>query len=108
MYVAMNNFKVVEGKEGEFESTWKERESYLNEVPGFVHFALLKADAQGEYVSHSTWENREAFVNWVNSEAFTKGHRQGSLAGVLEGPPVIKTFEAIIEETPEGRTVQVS
>ena len=108
MYIAMNNFDIVEGKEETFEQTWKERESYLREVPGFVHFALLKSEAQGEYVSHSTWESREAFVNWVNSEAFTKGHRQGSLEGVLKGPPVIKTYDAIIEETPEGRTVQVS
>lgn len=108
MYVAMNNFKVVEGKEEEFERTWKERESYLGDVPGFVHFALLKADAQGEYVSHSTWENRDAFAAWVNSEAFTKGHRQGSLSGVLEGPPEIKTYLAIIEETPAGRKAEVS
>ena len=108
MYVAMNNFKVVEGKEEEFEQTWKTRESYLQEVPGFLHFALLKAETPGEYVSHSTWENRQAFVDWVNSEAFVKGHRQGSLAGILEGPPVIKTFDAIIEETPEGRTVGIA
>ena len=108
MYVAMNNFKVVGGKEEEFERIWKERESYLNEVPGFVHFALLKADAQGEYISHSTWESREAFAAWVNSEAFAKGHRQGSLMGVLDGPPEIKTYLAIIEETPEARTVEVS
>jgi len=108
MYIAMNNFKVVEGKEAEFERTWKDRESYLQAVPGFVHFALLKAETPGEYVSHSTWENREAFVNWVNSEAFTKGHRQGSLAGILDGPPLIKTYDAIIEETPQGRTVEVS
>jgi len=107
VYIAMNNFKVVEGKEEEFERTWKERESYLSDVHGFLHFALLKADAQGEYVSHSTWESRDAFAAWVNSEAFTKGHRQGSLMGVLEGPPEIKTYLAIIEETPEGRTVQV-
>jgi hypothetical protein len=45
---------------------------------------------------------------WVNSEAFAKGHRQGSLMGVLQGPPEIKTCEAIIEETPEGRKVEVN
>ncbi len=108
MYIAMNNFKVVEGKEEEFERTWKERQSYLDDVPGFLRFALLKAETPGEYVSHSTWENREAFTAWVNSEAFAKGHRQGSLAGVLEGPPEIKAYQAIIEETPEDRKVEVS
>ena len=25
--------------------------------------------------------------------------------GVLEGPPQLKTYEAVIVETPEGRTV---
>ena len=108
MYGAMNNLKVVEGIEEEVERTWKERESYLGGVPGLLLFALLKADTQGEYVSHSTWESRDAFAAWVDSEAFAKGHRQGSLMSVLQGPPEIKTYEAIIEETPEGRTVEVS
>ncbi|MEX0785199.1 MAG: antibiotic biosynthesis monooxygenase [Dehalococcoidia bacterium] len=108
MYIAMNNFKVAKGREADFETTWRERRSYLQGVPGFVEFALLRAEAEGEYVSHSTWVDREAFVNWVNSPAFAEGHRQGSLAGVLEGPPQIKTYEAIIVETPEGRKVEVS
>ena len=105
MFVAMNSFKVAKGKENEFERTWQERESYLHGVPGFVQFALLRASAEGEYISHSTWQDREAFVAWTNSEAFVKGHRQGSLMGVLEGPPQLSTYDAIIVETPEGRTV---
>ena len=36
------------------------------------------------------------------------GHRQGSLMGVLEGPPQIKTYEALIVETPEGRVAGAS
>lgn len=105
MFIATNVFRVVGGKEGEFEQTWRERKSYLKEVPGFVQFALLKGDADREYISHSTWENRDAFVAWTQSEAFVAGHRQGSLMGVLEGPPQLKTYEAIIVETPEGREV---
>ena len=60
MFVAMNHFKVVPGKEQEFEEVWKNRESYLSSVSGVVRFALLRADADGEYISHSTWENRDA------------------------------------------------
>lgn len=105
MFIATNVFRVTDGKEGEFEQTWRERQSYLSEVPGFVQFALLKGDANREYISHSTWENRDAFIAWTQSEAFVKGHRQGSLMGVLEGPPQLKTYEAIIVETQEGREV---
>jgi heme-degrading monooxygenase HmoA len=105
MFIAMNNFKVASGKEAEFERVWRERESYLKGVAGFVQFCLLRADAPGEYISHSTWQSRDAFVAWTQSEAFVQGHRQGSLMGVLEGPPQIKTYEAVIVETPQERTV---
>jgi heme-degrading monooxygenase HmoA len=99
MFIAMNTFKVVEGKEQEFEAIWKGRDSYLHDVPGILRFALLRGDSTGEYVSHSTWESREAFLAWTQSEAFVAGHRGGgSLMGVLAGPPQIRLFEAVIEQ----------
>jgi heme-degrading monooxygenase HmoA len=100
MFIAMNRFAVVAGREGDFEEVWRRRESYLKGVPGFLQFALLKSEAAGEYVSHSTWEDRESFVAWTQSENFAAGHRQGSLAGILEGPPQVSTYEAIIVEKP--------
>ena len=98
MFIAMNNFKVAEGQGPEFERIWRERETYLDGVPGFVRFALLRGDAPGEYISHSTWESREAFLGWVSSEAFAKGHAQGSLKGVIVGPPAIKLYDALITQ----------
>ena len=98
MFIAMNRFKVVDGKEADFEDIWQGRRSYLKDVPGFVQFALLKLEAGGEYVSHSTWSDRDSFVAWTQSEAFAAGHRQGSLAGILDGPPQVSTYEAIIVE----------
>jgi heme-degrading monooxygenase HmoA len=99
MFIAMNRFQVVAGKEEDFERIWRERESYLEGTPGFVRFALLKSEmAAGEYVSHSTWQDRESFMSWMNSEAFAKGHRQGSLAGILQGPPMPSMFVVIQEE----------
>jgi heme-degrading monooxygenase HmoA len=99
MFIAMNNFKVAPDKGDEFEQIWKNRETHLKDVPGIVRFALLRGDAEGEYVSHSTWESRDAFVAWTQSEAFVAGHRQGgSLMGVLQGPPQVKLFEAVLEQ----------
>ena len=98
MFIAMNNFKVVEGKGDEFEQIWKGRDTYLHDVPGIVRFSLLRGD-NGEYISHSTWESRDAFNAWTQSEAFIKGHRQGgSLMGVLQGPPAVKVYDAVIEQ----------
>jgi heme-degrading monooxygenase HmoA len=104
VFVAMNIFKVTKGHEDEFERAWRERRSYLREVPGFVQFALLRGDAEGEYISHSVWRSRESFLAWTKSEAFAAGHNQSSLAGVLSGPPQLRTYEGIIVEEPDGGT----
>ena len=42
MFVAMNRFRINPALEEEFVETWRQRESYLDEVPGFRSFALLK------------------------------------------------------------------
>ena len=33
MFIAMNRFKIVPGKENEFERVWKERDTHLSKVP---------------------------------------------------------------------------
>jgi heme-degrading monooxygenase HmoA len=102
MFVAMNRFKVNPGKEGDFETQWRERETYLEGVPGFIQFSLLKSDNAGDYLSHTIWKDRQSFMDWMQSESFAKGHRQGSLAGILQGPPEVSLYEAVIVEEATG------
>ncbi|MDA0269995.1 MAG: antibiotic biosynthesis monooxygenase [Chloroflexi bacterium] len=98
----MNRFTTAPGKGEEFERIWRERETYLDQVPGFVRFALLRGDSATEYISHSTWETRQAFEDWTNSEAFRKGHAQGSLMGILAGPPQIGLYDAVLTQEAGG------
>ena len=98
MFVAMNRFAVVPGQEERFEEAWRGRDSYLDGVPGFVRFALLRGDGAGEYISHSSWESRGSFEAWTRSEAFQAAHRQGSLQGVLQGPPRVALYDAVMEQ----------
>ena len=75
MYVAMNRFRIVKGKEPEFERIWAERDSHLDEVPGFVEFNLLRGpDAEDHtlYASHTIWQSRKHFEDWTRSDAFRK------------------------------------
>ena len=54
----MNRFKIVLGKENEFENVWKSRDTHLNGVKGFKNFNLIKGETNEEYSlysSHSTW-----------------------------------------------------
>ncbi|MEM9172524.1 MAG: antibiotic biosynthesis monooxygenase [Pseudomonadota bacterium] len=101
MFVAMNRFKITPGMEEGFETVWRERDSYLNEVPGFKKFHLLKGPTTENhtlYASHSVWESREAFEAWTKSEAFKKAHRQKSApSGTYLGHPELETFESVLE-----------
>ena len=95
MFIAMKRFTILAGKEKEFEEVWKSRETYLNDVEGFKEFHLLKGEG-GIYISHSTWESREAFVRWTESEAFRKAHAQGGSKGLIAGPPQFSGYELVL------------
>ncbi|MEM7407837.1 MAG: antibiotic biosynthesis monooxygenase [Pseudomonadota bacterium] len=105
MFIAMNRFKIAPGFEEGFEKIWRERDSYLDEVPGFKTFALLKSGlvevADGDdyvlYASHSIWESRDAFIAWTQSEAFRKAHAQASAPkGTYLAHPDLETFEKVV------------
>ena len=95
MFIAMNKFKVIPEKESEFEAVWKNRQSYLDKVPGFQEFHLLKGEGS-VYISHSTWESREAFIQWTQSESFQKAHAQGGAKGMMQGPPEFSGYEVVL------------
>jgi heme-degrading monooxygenase HmoA len=73
MFMAMNRFKVVKGEEVAFERIWASRDTYLNEMPGFMSFHLLRGPEREEhtlYASHTTWASRADFIAWTESEQF--------------------------------------
>ena len=79
MYIAMNRFKIVLGKEKEFEDVWKNRDTHLDGVKGFKNFNLIKGDTNDNYSlysSHSTWDSKEDFINWTKSDAFRLAHKK--------------------------------
>ena len=98
-FIAMNRFTVNPERGADFEEHWRKRETYLHEVPGFVRFALLRGDEPGQYVSHSSWETREAFEAWTTSEPFRKAHAQARTPeGILVGHPRLELWETLLEE----------
>ena len=100
MYIAMNRFQIVAGREKIFEQLWENRETYLESVKGFKSFNLIKGEANETftlYASHSTWSSKDAFTNWTKSEAFRKAHKNaGSNTNIYIGHPKFEGFEVII------------
>ena len=101
MFIAMNRFKVISGKEAEFEDVWRNRDSKLAELPGFESFHLLRgATNENEgytlYSSHTVWRSKEDFTSWTKSEQFRSSHRNaGTNKGLYAGAPQFEGFEAI-------------
>ncbi len=100
MFVAMNRFSLLPGREAEFEAVWAGRDSHLAGVPGFVSFHLLKgsADENGTlYATHTVWQSRQAFEDWTRSEAFRAAHAgAGATRDLYAGPPRLALFESVL------------
>jgi heme-degrading monooxygenase HmoA len=77
MFIAMNRFRVKKGSEHLFEEVWLGRDTYLDRVPGFLEFHLLKGPEAEDYTlysSHSVWQSKRAFEAWTKSEEFRAAH----------------------------------
>ena len=105
MYIAMNRFKVIKGREEAFETIWKSRRTRLHEMEGYREFHLLKGPEHADhtlYSSHTTWTTKAAFLAWTTSEQFRDAHRNaGQSADVPTsmGHPQFEGFETVISET---------
>lgn len=100
MYLAMNRFRILPGKESQFEDVWRNRKSRLDDVPGFVEFHLMKgpeADGKTLYASHTIWASEADFVAWTKSENFRAAHKSaGSNDRLYDGHPQFEGF-AVVE-----------
>ena len=69
----MNRFKIVLGKEKDFEKVWRERDTHLSDVKGFKEFHLIKGETNSEfslYASHSIWNSEKSFINSQSQKVF--------------------------------------
>ena len=100
MYIAMNRFHIIKGKEEEFETIWKNRDSQLNSINGFISFKLIKGPSNDQYtlyISHSTWKSKNSFIEWTKSESFRKTHKNvGDHSDKYIDAPKFEGFKVIL------------
>ena len=100
MYIAMNRFKIISGREIDFEKIWRDRDTHLKNVKGFKEFHLIKGEANDQftlYASHSVWNSKQDFIDWTKSEAFRLAHKNaGQHTDLYLGHPNFEGFEVII------------
>jgi heme-degrading monooxygenase HmoA len=102
MFIAMNRFKIVKGREQAFEDVWKSRRSRLQERPGFIVFHLLRGPEREDHVlysSHAIWETKQHFIDWTRSDNFREAHKNaGQNRDLYIGGPEFEGFEVVLSE----------
>ncbi len=101
MYIAMNRFKIKPGCEQDFIGIWRSRETHLDSVPGFIEFHLVQGGSHDDYTlfaSHTTWQSKQDFINWTESEQFRKAHAGagGKSRDIYLGPPQFEGFDSVL------------
>lgn len=106
MFIAMNRFKVVKGSEGDFEHVWLSRETYLNELAGFIEFHLLKGPEREDHIlysSHTVWRSFADFDSWTKSDQFRRAHASaGANKPLYLGHPEFEGFHVLQTVTTDG------
>jgi len=108
MFIAMNRFRVKAALADAFEKVWRNRESMLGKMPGFMRFHLLKTTLDEnvcEFVSHSTWLDEASFKAWLHSEDSKRVHgERTSVKDMLLGAPEFRGYEMLMDQATAERT----
>lgn len=100
MFVVMNRIPVNPDYTEQFEERFTNRAREVDKMPGFVRNQVLRpATPDKPYVVMTFWASQADFENWVNSDAFKKGHaRSGSLPKeAFLGHSELESFEVILD-----------
>ena len=77
-------------------SIWRNRETHLEKVPGFLSFNLIKGKTAEDYIiyaSHTTWKSQQDFLAW----AFRRAHKNaGAHSEFYLGHPEFEGFEVVL------------
>lgn len=99
MIAVMNRLPVKEGASDQLIEMFTNSQGTVQEFPGFTSMEVLRSEDRDEVVVITWWESREAFNDWVHSEAFSKAHGRSG-GELLTGHPQMGTYEVALERKP--------
>jgi heme-degrading monooxygenase HmoA len=98
MFIVFNRIPVNPDHHEAFEDVFAQRSGLVDGMKGFVGFQLLRPTSVDDpYIVMTTWESKDDFEAWTNSEEFKQGHAQsGTLPReAFLGHPKLETFQVI-------------
>lgn len=100
MFVTMNRIFVNDDYAAAFEDRFKNRAHEVDKMVGFIRNVVLKPKGPEQpYVVMTFWQSEEDFNNWVNSDAFQKGHaKSGTMPKqAFSNQSHLETFDVFLD-----------
>ncbi len=95
MIVAVNRIFVKKEFQKEFEERFKNRKKFIEKQKGFIRIEILKPVDGEDYLVMTYWENKEDFLNWVNSEEFKEAHKDSPPPGWFSRKNEFSMYEVL-------------
>tara|TARA_B100000902_G_C27225011_1_gene871670 strand:- start:348 stop:665 length:318 start_codon:yes stop_codon:yes gene_type:complete len=97
--VRINAITVPEGAGGELQKRFENRIGEVETMEGFESFELLRpSEESNTWYVYTRWESEEAFLAWVHSPSFARGHAEASKEPVAHGAELL-SFDIVLSAT---------
>ncbi|MEM8708643.1 MAG: antibiotic biosynthesis monooxygenase [Actinomycetota bacterium] len=98
--VRINAITVPAGAGDELHRRFEQRVGEVETMEGFEGFELLKpSDDTDTWYVYTRWASEAAFMAWVQSPAFARGHAEAEQQPVAHGAALL-SFDVVLEATP--------
>lgn len=99
--VRINAITVPQGAGDELHRRFEQRVGEVEHMAGFEGFELLRPAEGNTWYVYTRWESEEAFMAWVRSPAFARGHAESAEQPVAHGAELL-CFDVVLASNPAG------
>ena len=104
MFIVANRIPITQEWQGEFENRFRKRAGEIDKQSGFISMQILKPISEDiPYVVLTSWQDENAFNEWIKSEDFKLAHQNPmSRDAFLEGGG-IEQYEVVISSADDNK-----
>ena len=97
MFIVANRIPITPEWQGEFENRFRKRAGEIDKQSGFISMQILKPISEDiPYVVLTSWQDENAFNEWIKSEDFTLAHQTPLPREAFTGKPVMEKHQVVI------------
>ena len=93
--VRINAITVPDGAGDKLLRRFERRVGEVEHMDGFEGFELLRPAEGNTWYVYTRWESEEAFLAWVQSPAFARGHAEAAQQPVAHGAKLL-AFDVVL------------